>query len=76
MCLLALAVTVKPLANVVGNYARYDGHKKCDDSIHDTHLLPITGMEKGSGASIAQASECWQGVQGQRPGTFTLRSKV
>ena len=28
LCLLALAVTVKPLADVVGDYTRCDSHKE------------------------------------------------
>ncbi len=54
LCLLALAVTVKPLADVVGDYTRCDGHKKIAEIFHTVHLLSVARLEKGSGDSIAQ----------------------
>ena len=42
MCLLALAVAVKPLADIVANYACCDRHKKADQDFQHLHppLLP------------------------------------
>ena len=34
MCLLALAVTIKPLADAVGDYTRSDGHKEIAEIFH------------------------------------------
>ena len=48
MCLLALAVTAKPLAHAVANHARYDRDEESDEDLHGTHLLPVASLEKGS----------------------------
>lgn len=48
MCLLALAVTVKPLANEIANHICYDRHKDSDEDLHCTHLLSVARLEKGS----------------------------
>ncbi len=47
-CLLALAVSVKPLANVVANYIRYDRYKDFGEKFHVRHLLSVARLEKGS----------------------------
>lgn len=52
LCLLALAVPVKPLAHAVADYARSDRHKECDQEFHHTHLLPVARNEKGSGVIV------------------------
>lgn len=48
LCLLALAVTVKPLANEIANHICYDRHKDSDEDLHCTHLLSVARLEKGS----------------------------
>ena len=48
MCLLALAMSVKPLANVVADYARCNRHKKCDDVFQYRHLPSVARVKKGS----------------------------
>lgn len=53
MCLLALAMTVKPLADEVANYIRCDRHKETDEVLHRSHLLPVARLEKGSRYIIA-----------------------
>ena len=55
LCLLALAVTVKPLANIVANYARSDRHKETDQNLQEVHPLPVASMGKGSTDSITHA---------------------
>ena len=56
MCLLALAASVKPLADIVANYACCDRHKETgQDCIHSHHLLSVARLEKGSGFNIPTA---------------------
>jgi len=45
LCLPALAVPVKPLANIVADYARSDRHEECGEVFHGIHplLLPVWG---------------------------------
>ena len=55
LCLLALAVTVKPLADVVRDYICSDSHEEAaNKGIHCIHLLPVARVEKGSEISITQ----------------------
>lgn len=53
LCLLALAVTVKPLANVEADYTCCDSHKEISEEIQDAHLLSVARLEKGSGIILA-----------------------
>ena len=57
MCLLALVVVVKPLAQVIGGYLCCNGHDKINQDLNHrvTHLLSVARMEKGSATSITQA---------------------
>lgn len=41
LCLLALAMSVKPLADIVANYTCYDRDQKCADSVHMYSPPPI-----------------------------------
>lgn len=50
LCLLALAVPVKPLANIVANYTRCDRHKECLPAVHE----------------VSPPSHCWDGEGQQR----------
>lgn len=52
LCLLALAVSVKPLADVVANYTCCDGHKDARENFQCRHLLSVARLEKGSTVSI------------------------
>lgn len=52
LCLLALAVAVKPLADIVANYACCDRHKKADQDFQHLHLPSAPRVEKGSTATI------------------------
>lgn len=53
--LLALAVTVKPLADVVRDYICSDSYEEAvEQRTHVAHLLPIARVEKGSEISITQ----------------------
>ena len=53
--LLALAVTVKPLADVIRDYICSDSHEEAaNKGIHCIHLLPVARVEKGSEISITQ----------------------
>ena len=54
LCLLALAMSIKPLADKVANYACCERHKETGEDFQATHLLPVASMEKGSGQIIAQ----------------------
>lgn len=53
MCLLALALTVKPLANVEADYTCCDSQKEFGEKFQSVHLLPVASMEKGSIRIIA-----------------------
>lgn len=53
LCLLALAVTVKPLANVEADYTCYDSHQEISEEIQSAHLLSVARLEKGSGVILA-----------------------
>lgn len=46
LCLTALAVTVKPLADVVAHYTRSDRHKETCEDFHQAHLLLLPGFER------------------------------
>ena len=51
MGLLALAVTVKPLADVVRDYICSDSYEEAvEQRTHVAHLLPVARVEKGSEA--------------------------
>lgn len=52
LCLLALVLTVKPLANVVADYACSDRQKEIDDFTQSTHPLPVARLGKGSTAIL------------------------
>lgn len=55
MGLLALAVTVKPLADVVRDYICSDSYEEAvEQRTHVAHLLPVARVEKGSEISITQ----------------------
>ena len=60
LCLLALAVFVKPLADVVGNHICSDSHQEAGQNrYHYVHLLSVARLEKGSEISITQdVAEC------------------
>ena len=58
LCLLALAMSFKPLADIVANYARCERHKETGEDFQATHLLPVASMEKGSGRIISQNNLC------------------
>lgn len=47
-------MTIKPLADVVGDYTRSDGHKEVGEIFQAQHLLSVARLEKGSRDSIAQ----------------------
>lgn len=49
LCLLALAVAVKPLAYAVADYARSDRHEKANQNVHGIHLLPAASLERAAG---------------------------
>ena len=48
LCLLALAVTIKPLADEIANYIRSDRHKDTSEDFQGAHLLSVARLEKGS----------------------------
>lgn len=53
MGLLALAVTVKPLADVVRDYICSDSYEEAvEQRTHVAHLLSVARVEKGSEISI------------------------
>ena len=53
--LLTLAVAVKPLADVVRDYIRYDNHEETvEQRVHFAHPLPVARVGKGSNNSITQ----------------------
>lgn len=55
MGLLALAVTVKPLADVVRDYICSDSYEEAvEQRTHVAHLLPVARVEKGSEISTTQ----------------------
>jgi len=45
LCLLLAESSVKPPAHEIANHMCCDGNKEADNSVHDNHLLPITGTE-------------------------------
>lgn len=47
-------MTIKPLADVVGDYTRSDGHKEVGEIFQAQHLLSVARLEKGSRDSITQ----------------------
>jgi hypothetical protein len=58
LCLLALAVVVKPLAQAIGNHLRYDSYDNIGyDLDHPAHLPSVARMEKGSVFSIAYSTK-------------------
>lgn len=58
-------MTIKPLADVVGDYTRSDGHKEIAEIFHAQHLLSVARLEKGSRNSIAQFGRVRQGKRGR-----------
>lgn len=54
MCLLALAVPLKPLAHVVANYARYKRHKEIDQDFQQVHPPSVASLGKGSESIITK----------------------
>lgn len=54
LCLLALAMSFKPLVDIAANYARCERHKETGEDFQATHLLPVASMEKGSGRIISE----------------------
>lgn len=48
LCLLALVVSVKPLANVTANHACYDRNENTGEDFQSRHLLSVARLEKGS----------------------------
>ena len=56
MCLLALAVSIKPLANTVADYTCCDRDQKVDEEFHSVHLLPVASLEKGSAVIVSLAA--------------------
>ena len=53
--LLTLAVAVKPLADVIRDYIRYDSHEETvEQRVHFAHPLPVARVGKGSDNSITQ----------------------
>ena len=52
MCLLALAVTIKPLANEIANHIRSDRHKDVCEDFQCVHLPSVARVKKGSEESI------------------------
>ncbi len=52
MCLLALALAVKPLANVEASYTCYDSQKEIGENFQVAHLLSVARLEKGSKAML------------------------
>ena len=72
MCLPALAVTVKPLADVITHYARSDRHKECDNNFHDTHPLSVASMGKGSTTIVPGFGESRKGCEPRLPPVQTL----
>lgn len=56
MCLLALTASVKPLANIMANYIRYDRHKDFGENFQCRHLLSVARLEKGSTGILSKFS--------------------
>ena len=53
LCLLALMMALKPLADVVGHYICSDSHEETGDyRLHQDHLPSVARMGKGSVTSI------------------------
>ena len=58
LCLSALVMVVKPLAQVIGQYLRCDSHDKVDQYFgHAAHLLSVARLEKGSMVSITYPTD-------------------
>ena len=57
MCLLALAVPVKPLADIVADYARSDRHEECGEDFQCVHLLSVARLEKGSEIIVPESDK-------------------
>lgn len=53
LCLLALAMSFKPLVDIAANYACYERHKETGEDFQATHFLPVASMEKGSSRIIS-----------------------
>lgn len=62
MCLLALAVTIKPLADAMAKYTCCDGHKDACEDFQSRHLLSVARLEKGSGFNIPTALDSVKAV--------------
>ena len=56
MCLLALTASIKPLANIMANYIRYDRHKDFGENFQCRHLLSVARLEKGSTGILSKFS--------------------
>lgn len=61
LCLLALAVPLKPLAHVVANYARYERHKEIDQDFQQVHPLSVASLGKGSGDILTKFDQKCKG---------------
>lgn len=48
LCLLALAVTIKPLADVTANYTCYDSHKDAGQNFQYRHPLSVARMGRAA----------------------------
>lgn len=57
LCLLTLALTIKPLANVKASYTCYDSQKEIGENFQDAHLLSVARLEKGSVGILAYMVE-------------------
>lgn len=64
LCLLALAVPLKPLAHAVADYARYERHKEFGQNVHGIHPLSVASLGKGSGDIIAEFYKIRKGKRG------------
>lgn len=56
LCLLTLTASVKPLANIMANYIRYDRHKDFGENFQCRHLLSVARLEKGSTGILSKFS--------------------
>ena len=63
LCLLALAVAVKPLAYAVAGYACCDRHKKTNYEFQRIHLLPVARLEKGSDSIVPYSDNMHKHIQ-------------
>ena len=48
LCLLALAVPVKPLAHVITDCVCCDRHEEHYQDVHSAYLISVAGLEKDS----------------------------